>query len=261
MSRVEDLQVVVDNEKWCWCCVKTLSGRYVSDIKVMKFCWNQMHIMVYKSRKFGWKWCRAVNSIMCPSWCRNLFDWAEVKPDDMTTQFSCRKFIVPDTKQILPRKNTQQNNERMRGKNGDMHICNVWGGLKSFTPTFKLTCSQCESQRKKIHRLYKFQSASNCSHKIVVALISATISILMLEHPDLTSWKTQHARNIKSMAAFIRVEQRSLSTRTNVLKVKWIYSTVTHSVCAPRRRRRRMKKRREGVTLDNMPTVETALSK
>lgn len=151
-------------------------------------------------------------------------------------------------------------NKTMRGWEEKMEICIfvMLGGLKSFTPTFKQTCSQCESQHKKIHRLYKFQSASNCSHKIVVALISATISILMLEHPDLTSWKTQHARNIKSMAAFIRVEQRSLSTRTNVLKVKWIYSTVTHSVCAPRRRRR-MKK--EGVTLDNMPTVETALSK
>lgn len=29
--------LVSDNEQWCWCCVKTLSGRNVTDIKVISF--------------------------------------------------------------------------------------------------------------------------------------------------------------------------------------------------------------------------------
>ncbi len=97
---------------------------------------------------------------------------------------------------------------------------------------------------------------SSRQHRIVhtIACISATIYILRLEHPNPTSGKTLHARNVKSIATFIRVEKRSLSTHTNVLKVKWIYSTtrarvcVCVYVCAV-------------LTLHNMPTVETALSK
>lgn len=68
----------------------------------------------------------------------------------------------------------------------------------------------------------------------------------MLECLNLMSRKTQRARKVKSISTFISVQQRSLSTHTNVQKVKWIYSA-TYSVCV-------------ALSIHNMPTVETALT-
>lgn len=84
------------------------------------------------------------------------------------------------------------------------------------------------------HISWRDKLLANSSHLGVVhtnALICAAMYILMLEHANLMARKTQHDRNAKSIATFIRVEQRSLSTHTNVLKVKWIHWTITHCVC------------------------------
>lgn len=76
------------------------------------------------------------------------------------------------------------------------------------------------------------------------ACVSAAPYNLMLECLNLMSRKTRRARKVKSISAFISVQQRSLLTHTNVQKVKWIYSP-TYPVCV-------------AFSVHNMPTVETA---
>lgn len=89
-------------------------------------------------------------------------------------------------------------------------------------------------------------SSSHLGIICTTACISAMIYNLLLECLNSMSRKTQRARKVKSILSFISIKQRSLSTYTNVQKVKWIYSP-TYSVCV-------------AFSEHNMPTVETALN-
>lgn len=73
--------VVLDNEQWCWCCVKTLSGRNVTEIKVISFCEikKAYSLALCGEGRFAFDWYGAVYSIMCSSRRRMVFNSAEVK--------------------------------------------------------------------------------------------------------------------------------------------------------------------------------------
>lgn len=75
-------------------------------------------------------------------------------------------------------------------------------------------------------------TSSHLGIMCTIACISATIYGLLLECLTAMFRKIQRARKVKSMSTFISVQQRSLSTHTNVQRVKWI-----HCVCCVHRAR------------------------
>lgn len=176
---------------------------------------------------------------MCPCCCK-ILNSAELK-----RRHSSRCIIVLDAQE---REHSNDNKIKATAikANKGINICFICFDCVYTLCSLSFSFKTYDSSRTSMKDISLHLNSSHLGIICTTACISAMIYNLLLECLNPTSRKTQRARKAKSISTFISVQQRSLSTHTNVQKVKWIYSP-TYSVCVV-------------LSVHNMPTVETALS-